>query len=587
MGTDTKYTIGYFLGHIKRHKALVTVSLISMVFYIGFELLSPYFYKVFFDTITGQDDVSSIASELLKIILIIAGVNLSCIFFRRLGDYINIPLYSSIMADIYHECFEYLHKHSYNFFNNNFTGSLVKRINRMVSAFEVISDRLYYDFFPLIIRIIIIFSVLLWIRPMVGIIMLVWTIIFLTLNYFFTLYKWKFDIERAKADTAVTGVLADTITNNANVKMFASLDFEMKNFVSVTGDWVRKMVRTWKMDFVASAVQALAMAVLEFLVFYFAIGYWKKGLLTPGDFVWMQTYLLNLFGGLWNFGRVVRDLYSRFADADEMTEILNKKHEVRDVPHAKEIKVTQGQIEFRNVIFSYHDEGSVIKDMNLKIKSGEKVALIGPSGGGKSTITKLLLRFFDIKKGMILIDGQDINKVTQDSLRSHISFVPQDPILFHRTLMENIRYGRHDASDEEVIAAAKLANCHDFIMGFSDKYNTYVGERGIKLSGGERQRVAIARAILANAPILILDEATSSLDSESEMLIQQALQNLMKQKTTIVIAHRLSTIMKMDRILVLQEGKIVEEGAHSDLISQESGLYKRLWDLQVGGYIEK
>jgi ATP-binding cassette subfamily B protein len=566
---------------------MAAVALISMMLFVGFEMLAPYFYKVFFDTITSSKGYSASASVLLKIIIIIAVCNLSRILFRRLGDYINIPLYSRVMSNIYHECFEYLHKHSYNFFNNNFAGSLVKRVNRMVNAFEVISDKFYYELIPLVLRIIIIFSVLLWIRPIIGLIMLIWTAFFMISNYFFTLYKWKFDILRAEADTEVTGVLADTITNNANVKMFASLGFELKNFRIVINDWAEKLSFTWKMDFIASTMQALAMAILEFLVFYFAIDYWTKGMLTPGDFVLMQAYLLELFGGLWNFSRIVRDLYARFADADEMMEILNQKHEVSDFPHAKEISVIRGQIEFKDVVFSYHDEGSVIKDMNLTIKSGEKVALIGPSGGGKSTITKLLLRFFDIKKGKILIDGQDIKKVTQDSLRSQISFVPQDPILFHRTLMENIRYGRHDASDEEVIAAAKLANCHDFIMGFSDKYNTYVGERGIKLSGGERQRVAIARAILTNAPILILDEATSSLDSESEMLIQQALQNLMKQKTTIVIAHRLSTIMKMDRILVLQEGRIVEEGSHSDLISQESGLYKRLWDLQVGGYVEK
>jgi len=587
MQLNTKLTYRYFLNHIKRYKFLAAVALFSMLATVGFELLAPYFYKVFFDTLTSVKDPLVASHILIKIIIIIAILHLVSLLFRRLGDFVNIPLYSRVMSNIYHGCFNYLHKHSYNFFNNNFSGSLVKKVNRMVYSFEVISDKFYYELLPLIARILIIFVVLLWLRPLIGIVMFVWTVLFLFLNYLFTLYKWKFDVARAKADTKITGALADTITNSANVKMFASLDFESERFKGVVYDWAKKICLTWNLDLAASTLQAFAMIILEFLVFYFAIGYWAKGILTVGDFVWIQAYLIDLFSRLWNFGRVIRDLYVRLADAEEMILVLHKKHEVRDIPKAKNISIVHGKIEFKEVNFSYHNEGSVIKDLNLKIKSGERVALIGPSGGGKSTITKLLLRFFDIQKGNILIDGQDIKNVTQDSLRSQISFVPQDPILFHRTLMENIRYGRREASDEEIIAAAKMANCHNFIMSFPDKYNTYVGERGIKLSGGERQRVAIARAILANAPILVLDEATSSLDSESEMLIQEAFQNLMKQKTTIVIAHRLSTIMRMDRILVLQNGQLVEEGSHADLLSNQSGLYKRLWDLQVGGYVNK
>lgn len=274
------------------------------------------------------------------------------------------------------------------------------------------------------------------------------------------------------------------------------------------------------------------------------------------------------------------------ADAEEMIEVLNTKYEVQDSKKAKKLSVVRGKIEFEKVRFSYDKTVKVINNLSLRIKSGERVALVGPSGGGKSTVTKLILRFFDIQRGKIFIDGQNIKSVTQDSLRSQISLVPQDPILFHRTLEENIKYGNQDATEQEVIAAAKLANCHEFIQKFPKKYDTYVGERGVKLSGGERQRVAIARAILANNPILILDEATSSLDSKSESEIQEALQNLMKNRTTLVIAHRLSTIMKMDRIIVFQDGKIAEQGTHADLVSNESGLYKKLWDLQSGGYVK-
>ncbi|MBU0576939.1 ATP-binding cassette domain-containing protein [Patescibacteria group bacterium] len=343
----------------------------------------------------------------------------------------------------------------------------------------------------------------------------------------------------------------------------------------------------WNIGQIADSVQGLMMIGLEFAVFYIAIKAWQQGLFTIGDFVWIQTYLIEIFLSIWRFGRTVRDVYRNLADAEEMTEVLHTEHEIRDPKSEKQLSVVRGQIQFQDVTFGYDESSNVIDDLSFKIKSGQKVALVGPSGGGKTTITKLLLRLFDIQKGKILVDGQDIKKVTQDSLRSQISLVPQDPILFHRTLMENIRYGRRDASDKEVIAAAKLANCHDFIMSFPKKYDTFVGERGIKLSGGERQRVAIARAILANAPILILDEATSSLDSASEALIQGALENLVKDKTTLVIAHRLSTIMKMDRIIVFQGGKIVEDGSHADLVHYKTGLYKKLWDLQVGGYLDK
>jgi ATP-binding cassette subfamily B protein len=257
---------------------------------------------------------------------------------------------------------------------------------------------------------------------------------------------------------------------------------------------------------------------------------------------------------------------------------------VVDKPKAREFKFKHGAIEFSKVGFTYKEGVDVLSDFSLNIKPGEKVALIGSSGGGKSTIVKLLFRFFDIQKGRISIDSQDISTVTQDSLRKNLSLVPQDPILFHRSLMENIRYGKPEASEEEVVEASRVAHCHEFISGFPQGYETLVGERGVKLSGGERQRVAIARAVLKNAPILVLDEATSSLDSESEMLIQDALKKLMKGKTVIVIAHRLSTIMQMDRIIVIDGGKIVEEGKHKELLKAQEGIYQKLWNIQAGGF---
>ncbi len=327
------------------------------------------------------------------------------------------------------------------------------------------------------------------------------------------------------------------------------------------------------------------MLLVEVVVMYMAVRLWAQGTFTVGDVVLFQGYILLLFNKLFDFGKTVRSLYEAFAEAQEMVELMALPHGIVDRTGAKTLRVTQGEIKFEGVNFQYQAGQTVLKKMDLTIAPGEKVALVGPSGAGKSTVVKMLFRFYDVTKGKILIDGQDILKVTQDSVRESISLVPQDPILFHRTLKENIRYGKPDASDAEVVAAAKQAHCHEFIAGLENGYDTYVGERGVKLSGGERQRVAIARAILKNAPILVLDEATSSLDSESEHLIQDALDALMKDKTVIVIAHRLSTIMQMDRIVVLEQGGVAAMGTHQQLLQTEGGLYKKLWQLQAGVFL--
>jgi len=321
------------------------------------------------------------------------------------------------------------------------------------------------------------------------------------------------------------------------------------------------------------------------VILWIAVDLWRNGSLTVGDFALIQAYLIAFFERVWNVGRVLRHIYEAMADAQEMVEISERLPDVRDVRRAKDIKVHKAEIRFSDVTFNYHKTRTAIERFALRIAPGERVAFVGPSGAGKSTLAKLLLRFYDPASGLIEIDGQDIKRVTQRSLRSQISFVPQDPVLFHRTVEENIRYARLDATSEEIERAAKLAHSHEFIIDLPDGYKTYVGERGIKLSGGERQRIALTRAILKDAPILLLDEATSSLDSESESLIQDALKRLMKGRTTIAIAHRLSTIMQMDRIIVVQEGKIADEGTHKVLLARK-GLYQNLWNIQAGGFIK-
>jgi ATP-binding cassette subfamily B protein len=316
----------------------------------------------------------------------------------------------------------------------------------------------------------------------------------------------------------------------------------------------------------------------------------------------LQSYLVRLIENLWSFGAIVRAYYESFADAEEMVVILNTPYEIIDkstqiLGNAKEPDQSKGSITpisqnevsggvvFDNVTYIYENNNSkVLEDFSLTIPAGQKIAIVGSSGAGKTTFVRLLMRLFNVNSGRIMIDGIDISSISQKKLREKISFVPQDPVLFHRTLMENIRYGRRDATDEDVLMASRLANCDEFIDKLPNGYETYVGERGVKLSGGERQRVAIARAILKNAPILILDEATSSLDSHSESLIQEALHALIKGKTTIVVAHRLSTIREMDRIIVIEKGKIIEDGVHDELTNKKGGLYKKLWDLQAGGF---
>lgn len=333
-----------------------------------------------------------------------------------------------------------------------------------------------------------------------------------------------------------------------------------------------------------SVIQSFYTITVEFIIFWFAIGDWKIGLVGLPVMILIQGYLGRLTENLWSFTSIVRVYHDGFSDAREMVNILNTPYEILDKTE-KILEKVKGEIIFDKVTYVYDKNNTkVFDDFSLTIPAGQKIAIVGSSGAGKSTFVNLLMRLYNLNSGKILIDNVDITKISQKNLREQIAFVPQDPVLFHRTLMENIRYSRRGATDDEVKEAARLAHCDDFIEKLPLGYNTYVGERGIKLSGGERQRVAIARAILKNAPILVLDEATSALDSESEMLIQDAFKNLIKNKTTIVVAHRLSTVRAMDRIIVIEDGKIIEDDSHEELIKKDEGVYKKLWNLQAGGF---
>jgi ATP-binding cassette subfamily B protein len=586
MEKNTKTTFKILWGHAKKYKIAITILFLSIFVTSLARTIAPLFFKEFFDVLTGEGDLS-LRTESLKDILFFKILLIYVIEWigHRFSSQTLVNFESKTIADLQNSCFANLHKHSVNFFNNNFVGALVKKANRFSRAFEGITDIIVFEFFPILIRIVFIVVVLSLRNIYLGLAVLAWVIIYCTVNYLFSLYKLKYDTQKAKTDSKVTGILADTVTNHLNIKLFASYDREEENFKKNTSALKKIRWFCWTLSISFEAIQALLMIALEVGVLYGAVNLWKKGIITIGDFALIQGYLLIIFYQLWSFGRVIRRYYENLADAKEMTEIFEAPVEIKNSLSAKDLIIKKGGIEFKDVDFSYHKTRKVISNLNLKIKPNEKVAFVGASGSGKSTLVNLLLRNYEIDKGSILIDGQKISSVTLDSLRRNVSLVPQDSVLFHRTLKENIAYGKPEATEEEIAKASNLAHCDNFISNLSEGYETYVGERGIKLSGGERQRVSIARSILKNAPILILDEATSSLDSESEQLIQSALDNLMKDKTVVVIAHRLSTIMKMDRIILLDEGKVIEEGTHQELL-EKKGRYSQLWNKQVGGFID-
>lgn len=583
--SNTKQTLRYYWQEMRQRSLALFVVLACIISAASVGIAIPIYYKKFFDVLTDAG-VGTGTKTLVSILIIIGLLELTRWALWRVALFVNAPFQTGVLAALSMRCFRYLHKHSFTYFNNNFVGSLVKRVNWFTRAFEGMIDKIFWNILPLLVNIGAIIVVLITKNTLLALAVIVWTVLFLAVNWVFTAYKIKFDIERNEAESKSTAVLADTITNNSNVKLFVGYERESETFHK-TVDVVRKLRNfTWNLDNIFDALQGILVLILQIGIFYLAIRLWERGVFTVGDFVLLQTYLIIIFESVWGFGKIIRQLYADLADADEMTRILETPHEIQDSAQAGELNVTEGKIVFENVDFNYHETRKIFEKLNLTIKPKEKIALVGPSGAGKSTIVKLLLRMHDITGGKITIDGEKISSVTQESLWKNISLVPQDPILFHRTLLENIRYGKPEATDEEVVKAAKKAHCHEFISSFPDKYNTYVGERGVKLSGGERQRVAIARAILRDAPILVLDEATSSLDSESESLIQDALGTLMRNKTVIVIAHRLSTIMKMDRIVVVEQGSVAEEGTHSELLAKPQGLYKQLWKLQAGGFMQ-
>ncbi len=551
-------------------------------------IVQPIVYKIFVDQlVASKGQISSqVFWNLLTILVVAIGVRICGALCWRFSGFIASETHPRIFANLMEEAVTNIFQHSSQFFADTFAGSLVRKVRGFAGAFRDIWEAVLWTIFPIIILIVGVISVLFVRQPVLAFAVLVWVVLLGALNAIVVRRKVRQDIERAAQDSVVTGYMSDAFSNNANIKLFNGHRQEAESFRKELNEQRRLVTRGWQTSEWSSTAENFLGVAVELVVMVAVLHFVSVGSMTIGDIVLVQAYLFNLFDWMFNMNRTMRRLYESVADAKEMVDILEMPFGVQDARNASTLKIRSGAIEFKDVIFNYNQTRRVLDRFNLVIKPHEKIAFVGSSGAGKSTIIKLLFRFYDINGGKILIDDQNIARATQASLHEAISLVPQDPVLFHRSLKENIRYGRRKATDKEVIAAAKKARCHEFISSLPLGYDTLVGERGIKLSGGERQRVAIARAILKNAPILVLDEATSSLDSESESLIQDALRELMKNKTVIVIAHRLSTIMQMDRIIVMQDGKVVDAGTHDELL-QKVGVYQKLWNIQAGGFEEK
>ena len=541
---------------------------------IGFELQVPSASQRLVDSVLGgRHDVN--AAWLAWAVFV--GVYVMSSVVRNISNRFWNPLAARTMEQMTNEGFQKVQSFSADWHADTFAGATVRQLSRAMWGYDTAADAIFWWIGPALV-VLVGLSIQMMLRwPLVGLFSVAMVAIYITSNILFsTFYVRKAQMRSVALDSRIGASLADSISANPTVKGFGAEAREEARIATVTRDWRVATIDTWTRYTTMWLIHSLMLSVLQAGLTGLLVWRWTKGQASAGDVAFVITSFLVMSGYLRNIGDNIRMAQKALADVEDVARYARQDPQVPDRPGAPDFTGESGEIVFEGVPFRYKTADTPIYDrFSLRIAPGERLALVGPTGSGKSTFVKLVQRLYDVQEGRVLIDGQDIAAVTQNSLRRSIAVVPQDPALFHRTIAENISYARPDATADEIILAARRARAHDFIARLPKGYDTLVGERGVKLSGGERQRVAIARAFLADAPILVLDEATSSLDVETEREVQAATEALMRGRTTIVIAHRLSTIRHADRILVFQNGRIVEEGAHADLV-HKGGVYARL-----------
>lgn len=553
--------------------------------HMAYIVLAPLVIGLFMQSlITNPRD----SSTPIMLLVLLGMLGLLSILFGRIGfltlfnheERMNTKLLKRAMTD--------LMKHSHSFFANSKVGALAGDVNTFSRSYTMVVDGLFLQASPIVTSYVVSMVVVAFIAPLMLPVLLLLTVFIIWNALLSFSMRAQYRNQRKELTSKLFGTTADILGNQTLVRMFGRSQYEISRLKSDRHDIEKIASKEIAIAENGAGSRLFILFLFQIATLLFCMHLVSQSSLSIAAFVFIVTYLGRVTSSMYAINSIIRTLEQAFIDAAKVTEIIIKTPEVRDIPNAKKLNVSVAKIRFDKVEFSYEEarEQIVFKNLTLAIESGQSVGLVGRSGGGKSTLTQLLLRYMDIDKGIITIDDQDISLVTQDSLRDAIAYVPQDPYLFHRSLRENIAYGKPDATDKEILSAAKQAYALEFIDKLPSGLDTIVGERGVKLSGGQRQRIAIARAILKNAPILLLDEATSALDSESEIYIQKALEELMKNRTSIVIAHRLSTIAKLDRIIVLDKGKINEDGSHTDLVARK-GVYAKLWKHQSGGFIQE
>lgn len=540
-----------------------------------------YAIKLFLDTMVV--DAQLTYKDILFPIFLFFAAQFVLDFVWRISNMASWKSLPFVRRSMLLNSYDYVQHHSYRFFQDNFTGSIGSKLKGVLDGYDRFWVEIHHGLLVKVFKCIVSICALSVVNINLALFVFVWGAVYVPVMYKFTKKLNRLSFDETESRHAIIGQISDKITNMISLFSFASRKRELESLDRfITEDFIPKQVKASKYYFISQIIGGLLYFILFGFILFYMIHLKMNGLISVGDFAFVFGMALVMAEDIWEATMSLQDFSRAIGDLKSAVSILSIPQQNLDRKNAVPIIVKNPQIMFKDICFSYDNKSPILNNLNLTVQAGEKIGLVGYSGAGKSSLINLLLKYFELNKGQILVDGQDINEISQDTLRENIAVIPQDTLLFHRSLMENIRYGKATATDEEVIEASKKAHIHEFIVELPEQYNTFVGERGIKLSGGQRQRVAIARAILKDAPILILDEATSSLDSHTEKLIQESLNFLIedRRKTVIAVAHRLSTLKHMDRIIVLDKGVVVEEGTHSSLISNPNSLYKKLWDLQ-------